>query len=349
MAVRAVGLAATLVVAAGCAAASSEAHEGRPAARAGRGTVDTGDGAASRAKTERSVGFVAAALGATAAEAARGGCTPDMVSIEGRYCIDRYEASLLEVTSSGEEYRFSPFATVTQQHHVRAVSEPNVTPQGYISATQAERACSASGKRLCKAAEWQQACRGPENKRYGYAEQREVGRCNDNGKNPVVTLFGFRYDASTMNQPSLNQLEGTLAKTGEHAGCSNGYGVYDMVGNLHEWVDDPNGTFYGGYYQDVSSVGHGDGCGYQTTAHEARYHDYSTGFRCCADVLGGELAVTASPAAAPPAPNGKASMRSPTGKGGKSKGGKAGRGKGPGKPGAAGAPRTSPKRSGPRR
>jgi hypothetical protein len=30
----------------------------------------------------------------------------------------------------------------------------------------------------------------------------------------------------------------------------------------------------------------GEGCGYQTTAHEARYHDYSTGFRCCTDVAG---------------------------------------------------------------
>jgi len=59
-----------------------------------------------------------------------------------------------------------------------------------------------------------------------------------------------------------------------------------MVGNLHEWVADPAGTFYGGYYQDVASVGHGEGCGYLTTAHEARYHDYSTGFRCCSDVAG---------------------------------------------------------------
>jgi hypothetical protein len=251
------------------------------------------------ASSDKSIGFVAAALGATAAEEARGGCRPGMVSIEGRYCIDRYEASLVEVMPSGEERRFSPFSTVADQR-VRAVSEPNVFPQGYISATQAERACSASGKRLCKVAEWQQACRGPENKRYGYAEQRAPGQCNDKGRNPVVTLFGFRYDASTMNQPQLNQLDGTLARTGEHAGCSNGYGVYDMVGNLHEWVADPNGTFYGGYYQDVASVGHGDGCGYQTTAHEARYHDYSTGFRCCADSLGGEPATPATAFQQPP-------------------------------------------------
>jgi formylglycine-generating enzyme len=85
-----------------------------------------------------------------------------------------------------------------------------------------------------------------------------------------------------MNDPQLNQLPGTLAETGSHGGCSNGYGVYDMVGNIHEWVDDPAGTFQGGYYLDVEK--NGDGCGYRTDAHVNSYHDYSTGFRCCADI-----------------------------------------------------------------
>ena len=227
-----------------------------------------------------------------------------MVDIEGRFCIDRYEASLVEVLPNGEERPFSPFET-PKNRHVRAVSRPNVYPQGYISATLAERACAASGKRLCRVDEWQKACRGPENRKYGYGDEREPGRCNDKGRNPVVALFGWRYDATTMNQPKLNQLPGTLAKTGEHADCSNENGVYDMVGNLHEWVADPNGTFYGGYYQDGASGGHGEGCDYHTTAHEARYHDYSTGFRCCADPLGTEHEVAVSP----PAPTPKVSAK----------------------------------------
>ncbi|MBX3262180.1 MAG: SUMF1/EgtB/PvdO family nonheme iron enzyme [Labilithrix sp.] len=332
--VRAFGLAASLVLAAGCAASSSDARGGRPSARAA--AVD-GEAEGVRG-ADKSVGFVAAAVGAAAAEVARGGCTPDMASIDGRFCIDRYEASLVEVTPTGEEYAFSPFEVVRAHHHVRAISEPDVVPQGYISATQAERACNASGKRLCKAAEWLEACRGPENKRYGYAEEREVGRCNDNGKNPVVALFGFRYDASTMNQPALNQLAGTLAKTGDRRGCSNGYGVYDMVGNLHEWVSDRNGTFYGGYYQDVASAGHGEGCGYKTTAHEARYHDYSTGFRCCADVAGAQPVASASPDGAPSGTKASAAKRLK----GKGKGNKAGKGK-------VVAPRPSSKRGGKRR
>jgi formylglycine-generating enzyme len=229
---------------------------------------------------------------------AQGRCRPGMASIDGRYCIDRYEASLIEVLPGGDERPFSPFNAIRSEH-VRAVSEPSVYPQGYISARQAAQACVASGKRLCTPTEWQQACRGPENKKFGYATEREIGRCNDNGKNPVITFFGNRYDATTMNRPELNQLEGTLAKTGDRSGCSNGYGVFDMVGNLHEWVADPNGTFYGGYYQDVASLGHGEGCGYVTKAHEARYHDYSTGFRCCSDPLGAEAAAPPVLAAAP--------------------------------------------------
>ncbi|HSO37447.1 MAG TPA: SUMF1/EgtB/PvdO family nonheme iron enzyme [Labilithrix sp.] len=216
-----------------------------------------------------------------------GRCPRSMVPIEGRFCIDRYEAALVDVLPSGEERAHSPFEPVIAAQRVRAVSSANVYPQGYISAVEAQRACSASGKRLCRVAEWSAACRGPDARPWGYGDRREPGRCNDQGKNPVLALYGRgHWNWSTMNQPDLNQLASTLAKTGEHDGCTNGYGVYDMVGNLHEWVADPSGTFYGGYYQDVASVGHGEGCGYQTTAHEARYHDYSTGFRCCAEIAG---------------------------------------------------------------
>jgi formylglycine-generating enzyme len=218
-------------------------------------------------------------------------CPTGMVDVEGRFCIDRFEASVLEILPNGDERPWSPYFPVDGKK-VRAVSEPGVHPQGYISAVQAGRACAESGKRLCKADEWRMACRGPQKKAYGYSEQREVGRCNDNGKNGVMALFGPNYTSATMNRAELNQLQGTLAKTGEHEGCTNGYGVYDMVGNLHEWVADGH-AFQGGYYQDVASVGHGEGCGYVTTAHEARYHDYSTGFRCCSDPPG---IVSAAPA-----------------------------------------------------
>lgn len=71
-----------------------------------------------------------------------------------------------------------------------------------------------------------------------------------------------------------------------------------MVGNLHEWVKTdpgssgtPRGTFAGGYYLDTTI--NGDGCQYRTTAHAHDYHDYSTGFRCCAEASAPEATAQA--------------------------------------------------------
>ena len=75
----------------------------------------------------------------------------------------------------------------------------------------------------------------------------------------------------------------SLAATGAFTGCASPTGTFDMVGNLHEWIDDPGGTFKGGFYADAELNGHG--CLYTTTAHAMTYHDYSTGFRCCADPM----------------------------------------------------------------
>jgi hypothetical protein len=278
------------------AACSAPASEGALArTQADRSALDglVGDGVASPLGAGDSKARRAEAPKVARGDALRGRCPGSMAEIDGRFCIDRYEASLVDVSPTGEERVHSPFVAVDAHASVRAVSAPNVFPQGYISAVEAARACAGAGKRLCRVAEWSKACRGPDPRAFGYGDRREPGRCNDTGRNPVLSLYGGgHWTWTTMNLPALNQLDNTLARTGAHAGCTNGYGVYDMVGNLHEWVADPAGTFYGGYYQDVASVGHGEGCGYQTTAHEARYHDYSTGFRCCADVAG----------SAPPAP-----------------------------------------------
>jgi formylglycine-generating enzyme len=222
--------------------------------------------------------------------AGNGLCPPDMASIEDRFCVDRFEASLVEILPSGEERPWAHYLPV-EGHVVRAVSERGAMPQGYVSEKQAKEACGRSGKRLCRAAEWKTACRGPEQKRFGYSDQLEAGRCNDHGRAPLGDLMstlggaakaGNMYTWDKMNHPMLNQVDGTLAPTGSHEGCTNGYGVYDMVGNLHEWVDDASGVFQGGYYLDIHQ--NGDGCGYKTDAHNTSYHDYSTGFRCCADV-----------------------------------------------------------------
>ena len=214
-------------------------------------------------------------------------CPPGTANVDDRFCIDRWEDSLVEVLSDGRETPWPPFDMVEEGHTLRAVTAANVYPQAYISGAQAERACEASGKRLCNPLEWRKACMGPQGQRFGYGNERVEGRCNDEGRSPMLRLYPQVSTSWTlvglteMNDPRLNQLTETLAPTGSHEGCTNGYGVYDMVGNLHEWTNDPHGTFQGGYYLDTHL--NGDGCSYRTVAHEMTYHDYSTGFRCCAD------------------------------------------------------------------
>ena len=162
-----------------------------------------------------------------------------------------------------------------------------MTPQAYISRDQAEEACHNAGKRLCTDEEWITACKGKHPTQYPYGDEHRDGYCNDTGVSSFNHYYGGgnaepaneAYSWSNMNDPRLNQLEGTLAPTGKFKKCKNGFDVYDMVGNLHEWTAARGGTFRGGYYLDTHI--NGDGCGYRTTAHAATYHDYSTGFRCC--------------------------------------------------------------------
>jgi formylglycine-generating enzyme len=199
------------------------------------------------------------------------------------FCIDAYEAALVEEAPGGTT-PFSPYEPV-KGRHVRAVSEEGAVPQAYISALEASAACRASSKRLCTEDEWVTACRGRRRTRFPYGDVRKSGACNDAGKSPLVRLYASlgagAFADDTMNDPRLNQQPDTLAPAGSHRQCTNEYGVFDMVGNLHEWVDDPAGTFRGGYYLDTHL--NGEGCAYRTTAHDAAYKDYSTGFRCCAD------------------------------------------------------------------
>jgi sulfatase modifying factor 1 len=212
-------------------------------------------------------------------------CPPGMAHIE-NFCVDYFEASLVE-TGGGA---WSPYLVLDAGKSYKAVSSQGAVPQGYISADQAKSACANAGKRLCKPAEWDKACRGPQNTQYPYGKDFESARCNEHDKDASYTstiLRVFKGDQSVfsdfkkMNDPRINQQPNGLLASGAKARCFNGWGLYDMVGNLHEWIDDPAGTFRGGYYSDTYR--NGSGCAYKTTAHPSNYHDYSTGFRCCAD------------------------------------------------------------------
>jgi formylglycine-generating enzyme len=221
-------------------------------------------------------------------------CPEGMALVGDSVCVDRWEASLVRLVD-GAEVPWSPFAAVdSEESSARAFqfvarSRAGVVPQGYVSGRQAELACRASGKRLCTIKEWERGCRGAKDLQFPYGQERRARSCNDDvrARHPVIEatnargIFGDKVWLDGMNLSEVNQLPDTLLPTGAREECVTEEGLFDMVGNLHEWVADADGTFRGGFYMDTTH--NGDGCSYRTTAHDFNYHDYSTGFRCCAD------------------------------------------------------------------
>lgn len=248
-----------------------------------------------------------------------GRCPPEMVFVRGVFCIDRYEASLVDaVTGRPLSPYYSPRSAVVRREYERAVerrktaktelgkshpvepppdwqleaanleplavSSRDVVPSGYLSGEIAAAACARAGKRLCTPGEWVTACRGENNRKFPYGDVYEEGRCNVcRPTHPARLLHG---NASIGHlDPRLNQMEEAageplLRHTGATLSCASTWGndaVYDMVGNLDEWVDDPEGTFQGGFYARKTQ----EGCDSRVEVHGLDYYDYSLGVRCC--------------------------------------------------------------------
>lgn len=167
-----------------------------------------------------------------------------------------------------------------------AVSLPGQIPQGYVSGLLAREACNNAGKRLCTRAEWVRACRGAANQPFPYGSTYRRGVCNVHRQShPAAVLH---RDPSTGHlDPRLNLVQDEqgplLRRTGSLEECASKWGndaVYDMVGNLDEWIDDDKGVFLGGFF----SRNRKDGCAASISSHPNQYFDYSLGIRCCREV-----------------------------------------------------------------
>ncbi|MBI5534821.1 MAG: SUMF1/EgtB/PvdO family nonheme iron enzyme [Deltaproteobacteria bacterium] len=236
-------------------------------------------------------------------------CPPEMARLS-QTCIDRWEATLVSRDDAGTEVAHPHFERPAAGVIYEARSVPGVFPQAYISRVEAAAACKQAGKRLCSMGEWQRGCQGRRWWTWPYGPQARAGKCNNAKPHLLSSMYGsngqaWKYDEH-FNSPALDQEPGFLAKTGEYDGCANEERIYDMVGNLHEWVRDSvddalveklaqedverkpqpsrtgNGIFMGGFFSTTSE--HGPGCKFTTIAHEPTYHDYSIGFRCCRSI-----------------------------------------------------------------
>ncbi len=157
---------------------------------------------------------------------------------EKSFCIDTYTAS------AGED---CPYQDPKTQEETRmnilssecgAVSEKGRVPWRYVSQAQAREVCRTRGKYLVSVKEWYTAAQGTPS-----VESKVVSDddCNING----------------------NWLSEDPGPTGSGGKCVSGVGVYDMVGNVWEWVDGTviNGEFEGlklppeGYVTAVNESG----------------------------------------------------------------------------------------------
>lgn len=247
-------------------------------------------------------------------------CPDDMVAVAGRVCVDRYEASLVELDTHeplSPYYPPSPRLFAWSLEHwarerdqepegtlartmplppvpalqagpswtYKAMSWPHATPSGYATGEHARLACERAGKRLCSEAEWVTACRGQRQTRFPYGASFEAGACNVfREDHPAHVLHGAF--STGLTDPRLNQItvddRPLLRETGKTPRCASVWGddaIFDMVGNLDEWIDDPDGTFVGGFYARATR----SGCDARVRNHPSTYFDYSTGVRCCRD------------------------------------------------------------------
>ncbi len=150
----------------------------------------------------------------------------------------------------------------------RPRSVSGVMPWVEISWEEANLACSNAGKRLCTAEEWIAACQGPEGYVFPYGNIFDPDRC---------AYFSAPY----------------TQETGSHPDCEGGVaGLYDMSGNVAEWVATPveigEEDAMSAFYHP-----HGGAWNWDTEELECRppgssgysphHRDRVIGFRCCLD------------------------------------------------------------------
>ena len=177
-------------------------------------------------------------------------CPEDMVDIGGSFCMDRFEASRRDATSTSSGTEEGP-----------AVSRPGVLPWVFswetAENTIARDACLAADKDLCTAEQWWVACTGPERTAYGYGDSYDPAACNG------IDLFG---------RSGFH-----LLPTGALEGCRSAWGVYDLNGNVWEHVLDGSTELVrgGAYNCNDSALLHQ--CDYVP----ANWTPSARGFRCC--------------------------------------------------------------------
>jgi sulfatase modifying factor 1 len=233
-----------------------------------------------------------AAEGRAAADPAHGACAEGMVEVLGEYC-PVVEQRCLRWLDSEKTFprRCAEFApsgacrTKTAPKHFcidryEFPNEKGKHPVVMKTWYEARDACRAQGKRLCGDSEWTLACEGRERLPYPYGLERRADACNIDKPYPRPDERALA-NAKTRDAEAARLWQGEAS--GARAACKSPFGVFDMTGNVDEWVVNEKGVPFrsglkGGYWGPVR-----DRCRPMTTAHAEDFSYYQVGFRCCAD------------------------------------------------------------------
>jgi len=217
-------------------------------------------------------------------------CPDGMVEVEGSYCPS-FEQKCVKWLDPANRTRCAEFApsgpcegTAVPKHFcIDRFEYPNQEGMKPVVARtweEARDACSAEGKRRCGDTEWTLACEGEERLPYPYGLARDAEACN-------IDRPHIEADPGSFTNPKTRDKEIARLWQGEPSGaraaCESPYGVFDMTGNVDEWVENESGTPHrsglkGGHWGPVRNR-----CRPMTTAHDETFSFYQIGFRCCAD------------------------------------------------------------------
>jgi hypothetical protein len=154
----------------------------------------------------------------------------------------------------------------------RACSRAGVRPWTLVSYAAAGAACAISGKRLCTGDEWQWACEASDMRAYPYGATYNANSCN--GADHDVTPGGG--------------LDNAVVASGSMSSCKSTLNVFDLSGNVKEWVNQTDMSSSGG---DIFVVRGGSfesprlGLTCQTALSQQVGSSVlpGLGFRCCSD------------------------------------------------------------------
>ncbi|HYB97898.1 MAG TPA: SUMF1/EgtB/PvdO family nonheme iron enzyme [Candidatus Limnocylindrales bacterium] len=136
--------------------------------------------------------------------------------------------------------------------------------------------CEHLGGRLCSSTEWLAACRGGEDRAFPYGAAFEPAACQTGSYEHAAA--GGR---GTVPAGSMKDCQGGIP------------GLFDMSGNVSEWVSDCNGTyckFRGAAYAGNEPVEYFAGCGDVCSGNENTLQSGTVGVRCCRDRAGDKAA-----------------------------------------------------------